>query len=111
MICYRTSFNSNDNFLIFRYRSEYRNRRRSSSSSNSDDDKTDKKSNDKKSIKEQSPEFVERPLFESVEVVREDEIIRRPPSPQPIKRYYGRRVEKSDSELSDLEASEALTNG
>ncbi len=94
------------NLLNFRYRSKYRNRRRSSSSSDSDDNKADKKS-----IKEQSPEFVERPLFESVEVVREDDVIRRPPSPQPIKRYYGRRVEKSDSELSDLEASEALTNG
>ena len=125
--------------IFLRYRSKYRNRRRSSSSSsnNSEKSSTDKTLNNKissdKSLKDKlasgkasndnipsektlnefrhkTPEFVERPLFEAVEVVKEDQEMARPPSPQTVKRYYGRKCQNSDSELSDLEL-DAVTNG
>lgn len=72
-----------------RYRSKYRNRRKSSSSSDA-----------KKRSSDSSPEIREKPLFKSLEIVQDDRAAKSP-SPKPVKRYYGRTMKKSESELSD----------
>jgi len=96
-----------------RYRSKYRNRRRTSSSSSSSSSSDDGGKVAKPNAVNDPPkisndEFVEPPLFHAVEVVKEDRESVRPPSPKPVKQYYGRRQQKSESELSDSEP-EAVT--